>query len=153
MPPRVLGLRCGLEGMRVVAPPIRPKLPNQVVDGERCHYCGLKGYQCRRERYGNFCVGVTYRYWKFNKETYTEIEAKRVFTEAYANASEYRFHLQSSRKSIRAEPLKQLPACLEYSDLVFALNLIEWERMVEFTEGILVESTGDKNNQENNEQE
>ena len=65
----------------------------------------------------------------------------------------YRFRLQSSRKSIRAEPLKQFPACLEYCDLVFALNLIEWERMVEFTEGMLVESAGDKNNRENNEQE
>lgn len=56
----------------MVKPPIVLKSPQEIVEDEVCDFCGRKGKNCLNSRYGRFCVGVVYRYYRNNKETYDE---------------------------------------------------------------------------------
>ena len=121
-------LRSGVEGRSMVGPPVFPRLDHQVIKGEYCTYCKKVGKNCMREQFGKYCIGVVYRYYRENR--YSRIEAKKRFVHAYAHASDFKRFLKSGQEeAILAHVPVHLPKCLEYCDLIYVLNMIDWERM------------------------
>ena len=62
-----------------------------------------------------------------NPDTYSQVEARKRFMNAYVYASDFSFCLAHDIKSIRSKPKTKLLKCLEYCDLIYVLNLVEWE--------------------------
>lgn len=87
----------------------------------------MVGNNCRRHIYGMYCSALAYRYFTSNKRTYSVHKAKSLFKQGYFYVSEYAFYLRSDRQSMKAIPKRNIPKCLEYGDLHYVLDMINYE--------------------------
>ena len=110
----------------MVKPPVMTVSPQELIPDEVCDMCGRRGKNCKNLKFGKFCIAVVYRYFRENRDTYNEPTAVQKFTEAYCIVNDY--EIFKLKKSIHCCSTKELPGCLEARSLIFALNMMKWER-------------------------
>ena len=123
-------LRDGVEEKRMVAPPIYNLLQTYVVDNKKCEYCLIHGKHCYHRRFGRFCVAIVYRYYRWNRESYNEVQATKRFMNAFFYALDYELYCSNPGHSIKSEDRIKLPGCLECCDIIYALNVFDREKMI-----------------------
>ena len=125
------GIRKNLYGPNMmVTPPKKPHSPQDFSDDERCQYCDRVGSACLNQRFGRFCVAVVYRYYHNNKhKTIDEEVAIQRFKDGYKMA--YDRDLFKKHSSLTKSEEIVLPGCLECRSLMFSLNMITWEMMID----------------------
>ena len=74
-----------------------------------------------------FLSAVVARYHRENENNYNKHDAALLFIEAYNNVREFEEHLDTL--CLDHETTYDLPECIQFDSLVFALNSIEWEIM------------------------
>ena len=128
-----------------VKPPVATESPQDVVPGKLCEMCGRSGENCKNLKFGRFCIAVVYRYFRENRDSYNEATTVEKFTEAYRFINDY--EVFKPKKSIHRSSKKPLPECLESKSLIFALNMMKWERCLlaaQMSVGFFVKKTPKK---------
>ena len=74
-----------------------------------------------------YLSAVVARYHCENENYYNEHDAAMLFIEAYNNVCELKEYLDTL--CLDQETTYDLPECLQFNSLVFALNNVEWEIM------------------------
>ena len=93
------------------------------------NHCGRVGDDCLNQRYGRFCIAVVYRYYRANRNgRLSVVEAVERFKQAYQMGYDRDLFCRNAFLT-RSEGL-ELPGCLEARSLIFAINLMTWEIMV-----------------------
>ena len=112
---------------RIVAPPEYPFTYYRLKKGQKCPHCHRVGKNCHNIRYGMFLAAVVSRYHRENKSIYNEHDAAMLFIETYHNLREFEDYIDSFL--LDENTSCDLPECIQFDSLVFALNSVEWEIM------------------------
>ena len=110
----------------MVKPPVATESPQDVIPDQLCEMCSRCGENCKSLKFGRFCITVVYCYFCENRDSYNEATAVKKFIEAYCIINDY--EVFKPKKSIHCSSNKLLPECLEARSLIFALNMMKWER-------------------------
>ena len=107
-------------------PPVMTLSPQELISKEVCDLCGRHRDKCKNLKFGRFCIAVVYHCFCKNRDTYNEANVMKKFTEVYCIVNDYKIF--KPKKSIHRCSTKELPGCLEARSLIFALDMMKWER-------------------------
>ena len=113
---------------RIIAPPENPFIYNKLGKDERCRHCKQRGRNCHNIRYGGFLSAMVSCFYREAGPLYNEHDAAFLFVNAYHVLAEFEMYLDQI-KLPEASHTGQLPQCMTFDSLAFALNSVEWNIM------------------------
>ena len=113
---------------RVLAPPEYPFSYYRLQRDQECNFCGKCGKDCHNIRYGMYLCAIVTRYYREYRKEYNEFDAVRIFHDSYKTIAEFEEYLDVNSIDAHSDTI-EIPECMAFDSLVFALNSIEWDLM------------------------
>ena len=113
---------------RIIAPPENQFIYNKLAKDQKCKYCKQYGRNCHNIRYGGFLSAMVSRFYREAGPLYKEYDAAFFFVNAYHVLAEFEMYLDEI-KLPGSSHMGDLPQCMTFDSLAFALNSVEWNIM------------------------
>ena len=113
---------------RIVAPPENPFIYNKLGKDQKCKYCKQYGRNCHNIRYGGFLSAMVSCYYRESGPLYNKHDAAFLFVNAYHVLAEFEMYLDEIKLPCGSHT-GNLPQCMTFDSLAFALKSVEWNIM------------------------